>query len=240
MEFYLCFQAAHPLVIFGKRMFDFLQPFWIKRLKERNICCCIYHVEMQELLVGFNYMRAKSGLHSQSVCECECEEVCRSYHGTNCAGSLVVFSGVTAMSKMILCPKPEGAKWHTHDCLFGNCTSCGVDFLPLCPEEEDASSGSLVKWKHFAIQVIRIQKGKERKKLQLVSEETTTAELVSYMKPKLQAFVRHAFLAKWEDEQFRACLASFLDDTMVSVIDYAENYSFEVQNEVQSMHWHSY
>jgi hypothetical protein len=27
---------------------------------------------------------------------------------------------------------------------------------------------------------------------------------------------------------------------MVSVIDYAQNYSFEVQNEVQSMHWHSY
>jgi hypothetical protein len=47
-------------------------------------------------------------------------------------------------------------------------------------------------------------------------------------------------VAKWEDEQFRTCLASFSDDTMVSVIDYAENYSFEVQNEVQSMHWHSY
>ena len=27
---------------------------------------------------------------------------------------------------------------------------------------------------------------------------------------------------------------------MVSVIDYVENYSFEVQNKVQSMHWHSY
>ena len=27
---------------------------------------------------------------------------------------------------------------------------------------------------------------------------------------------------------------------MVSVIDYVENYSFKVQNKVQSMHWHSY
>ena len=27
---------------------------------------------------------------------------------------------------------------------------------------------------------------------------------------------------------------------MVSVIDFAENYSFEVQNKVQSMHWHNY
>jgi hypothetical protein len=67
MEFYLHFQASHPLVIVEKPMFDFLQPLWIKRLKERNICCCIYHVEMQELLVEFNYMRAKSGLYFQSL-----------------------------------------------------------------------------------------------------------------------------------------------------------------------------
>ena len=30
------------------------------------------------------------------------------------------------------------------------------------------------------------------------------------------------------------------DDTIVFVIDFAENYSFEIQNEVQSIHWHSY
>ena len=47
-------------------------------------------------------------------------------------------------------------------------------------------------------------------------------------------------MAKWEDDQFRTCLRTAPADTMVSVSDYAENYLFEVQNEVQSMHWHSY
>ena len=28
-------------------------------------------------------------------------------------------------------------------------------------------------------------------------------------------------------------------DVLLSHIDFAENYSFEIQNEVQSMHWHS-
>ena len=32
----------------------------------------------------------------------------------------------------------------------------------------------------------------------------------------------------------------FDNDTVVFVIDFAENYSFEIQNEVQSMHWHLY
>jgi hypothetical protein len=40
--------------------------------------------------------------------------------------------------------------------------------------------------------------------LQLVYEETTSDKLVSYFKPKLEAFVRHSFVAKWEDDQFRA------------------------------------
>jgi hypothetical protein len=87
MELYLRFQAAYPLVIVGKRMFNLLQPFWINRLKERNVCCCIYHVEMQELLVGFNHIRAKSGLYCHFLCECECEEVCHSYFGSNSVGS---------------------------------------------------------------------------------------------------------------------------------------------------------
>jgi len=29
-------------------------------------------------------------------------------------------------------------------------------------------------------------------------------------------------------------------DTILSQIDFAENYSFEMQNEIQSMHWHSF
>jgi hypothetical protein len=29
-------------------------------------------------------------------------------------------------------------------------------------------------------------------------------------------------------------------DSILSQIDFAENYSFEMQNEIQSMHWHSF
>ena len=28
-------------------------------------------------------------------------------------------------------------------------------------------------------------------------------------------------------------------DAILSHVDFAENYSFEIQNEIQSMHWHS-
>jgi dihydrofolate reductase len=54
MEFFLHFQRMHPLIIIGKRMFDSLRPYWVKKMKDRNVCCYIYHVEMKELKVGFN------------------------------------------------------------------------------------------------------------------------------------------------------------------------------------------
>ena len=240
MEFYLRFQAANPRIIIGKRMFDSFQPFFVKKLKERNVCCCIYHVEMEELRLGFNYMRTKAALHSSEFCDCQCEDVCWTVEGNHCSGHLRTFSGVTDMVDSILCPKKDGSQWHARECVFGDCDSCGVDYLPLCLTEEEGFKANIVKWKHFSLETITTKKGEQRKKLQLVYEESTSDKLVSYLKPKLQDFARHSFVAKWEDEQFRTCLENFPADTMVSVVDYAENYSFEVQNEVQSMHWHSY
>jgi hypothetical protein len=63
---------------------------------------------------------------------------------------------------------------------------------------------------------------------------------MEYMKPKLQAFVRHNFVARWQDKHLKIWIKSFCVVIMVSIVDFAENYSFEVQNEVQSMHWHTF
>ena len=101
-----------------------------------------------------------------------------------------------------MCPKANTYRWHARECVFGECNNCGVDFLPVCPIEEEGSSSKLIKWKHFSMETITTRKGYEKKKLQLVYEETTSDKLVSYLKPKLQAFARHSFVAKWEAEQF--------------------------------------
>ena len=84
------------------------------------------------------------------------------------------------------------------------------------------------------------KKGEPWKKLQLVYKNTTSAKFLAYLKPKLQFFVQHSFVARWEDHQFRQCLENFPEDMIVSIVNFAENYSFEVQNKVQSMRWHSY
>jgi hypothetical protein len=115
------FQEAHPTVIIGKKMFDSLRPFFVIRLKERNMYCCIYHVKMEELQIGFNHMRLRSGLHSRS-CNCSCE-VCRpdGDGDCNCTMPCLTYAETTESQEAILCPREEFSEWHARACLFGEC-----------------------------------------------------------------------------------------------------------------------
>jgi hypothetical protein len=79
------------------------------------------------------------------------------------------------------------------------------------------------------MEIMMSRVGKPLKKLSLIYKQTTSNELVEYMKPKLQGFVKHNFVARWQDKHFKICLKSFLVGNMVSIVDFVENYSFEVQ-----------
>lgn len=72
------------------------------------------------------------------------------------------------------------------------------------------------------------KKGKALKRLTLVYKKTTSDEFIDYLKPNLDFFVKHNFVARWEDKQFRECLKSFPQDSGVSIVDFAENYTFVV------------
>ena len=52
-------------------------------------------------------------------------------------------------------------------------------------------------------------------------------------------FINNNFVYRWQAEQFKICLSVFLDDTIILVINFVENYFFKEQNEIQSMHWHN-
>jgi len=103
----------------------------------------------------------------------------------------------------IVCPKGEFEQWHDVKCLYGECDKCGVDKLPLCPAEVDGSDGQQVEWRRFALEEVLSKKGKIMKKLNLVYMKTTFDVLIEYLKPKLQAFVTHNFVARWTDEHFK-------------------------------------
>ncbi len=56
-SFFLQFQLAHQNVNIGQRAFEVLKPYFVKPCKDRNVCYCNYHVELDMLKQGLNNMR---------------------------------------------------------------------------------------------------------------------------------------------------------------------------------------
>jgi hypothetical protein len=69
-----------------------------------------------------------------------------------------------------------------------------VKLLRVCPVE--LTSEQLVKWKHIGYKVVgTTEEGNPRKAATLEYRETKPSELFEYLKPKLQAFVLHNYIA---------------------------------------------
>jgi hypothetical protein len=50
--------------------------------------------------------------------------------------------------------------------------------------------------------------------------------------PKLQQLIIHNFVARWQDTQFRLAMANLPFDYNLSHIDFIENYTFQIHNEI--------
>ncbi|GAQ89961.1 hypothetical protein KFL_005820050 [Klebsormidium nitens] len=242
-ELYQKFQEDHPEVKIGERSFEVLKPWFVRKLKDRNVCCCKYDVEMRYLLDALR--RVRMTRHEQ--CKCGCN-LCRpSPADMSCQIHKKDYNSVSAFCEELMCPKPEGSDKHKPECISGKCGLCGFERkFATCPVELDASA-PLVKYKSFQYvvvldkngQPIKDRDGRDKKRIKEVMVESSPSELFSALGAKVPPFLQHTFRVKWQDKQFRELLDTFPVGTVVSVIDFAENYSFEQQDEIQSMHWHS-
>jgi hypothetical protein len=82
-------------------------------------------------------------------------------------------------------------EWHKKKCLYGKCHNCGIQKLFFCLVELSSMGSNLVEWRRFALEKTRSRNGKPLKKLTLVYNKTTLNEMMDYLKPKLQHFVKH-------------------------------------------------
>ncbi len=80
----------------------------------------------------------------------------------------------------------------------------------------------------------RSNDGKDQQVFHLEYKQTPPHVMITFLKPKLKEFVVHNFEAKWQDNMFKICLQNLSFNQFLSVVDYAENYSFQWQNGIQS------
>ncbi len=81
-----------------------------------------------------------------------------------------------------------------------------------------------------------IEKGKEKKTSKVEYNETPPRDLIQYLKLCLNEFVLHNYIAHWQDVRFKKVLNTVSNDMVISCIDFFENYTMKVQNEIQNTH----
>ena len=73
----------------------------------------------------------------------------------------------------------------------------------------------------------------------ILCQQVQVSVFVKEFIEKTRQYVQHVHLARWQDEKFRVCRDTFPRGTILSVVDFAENYTLQPQNEIQSQYYHS-
>jgi hypothetical protein len=71
-------------------------------------------------------------------------------------------------------------------------------------------------------------------------KSTNTYTFLQYAMLKVKQFILHQHVACWQDNEFKACLADFGTNQVISLIDFAKNYSFKGQDQIQLQHWFNF
>ena len=75
--------------------------------------------------------------------------------------------------------------------------------------------------------------------LLLLFYQVRVCDFIKEFFQETQEYVQHVHVARWQDEHFRICRDTFPVGTILSVVDFVENYTLQPQNEIQSQYYHS-
>ena len=131
--------------------------------------------------------------------------------------------------------------WHKKTCLLGQCGDCGVERkLLLCLLETNPCLEELVSWQHYDKVVVRVNKEELSKKIVTwIYKEIAPVKVVECLRPLLHRFIKHNFVAQWQDAQARTSMSTIMDGQLIFHIDFSKNYTFQPQNDVQSEYYYN-
>ena len=220
-EAFLAFREENPDVQISERSFERLKPFFVTSpcKKDRETCCCKYHVELRSLFAAIQKFRNQDKERDKET-----------YPDWDHMNELVNES---------MCPK-EGRAYHNMKCIDRSCTECGVDSVTFTARELDKSENApLLKYEEYVNKKFR--KGfdengnpKEVTKPVLVERKVTPGELVEKLKLKLASFTMHQFRVSWQHEQYVALKEALPLDQVLAVHDYGESWRIMQRSETQS------
>ena len=85
-----------------------------------------------------------------------------------------------------------------------------------------------------------LKSGSESSICELAGKYISVANFISDFKENIfYKYARHSYRSQWLDQKFRMWKENFLIGIIISVFDFAENYTLQPQNETQSQNYNS-
>ncbi|XP_069104899.1 uncharacterized protein [Argopecten irradians] len=219
-EVFLSFRETHPEIKMCQRTFERCKPYYVvpTRPKDRNTCCCRYHVETRTVFKDCMSFRKK-------IIENKSEAQQREYP---------IYNHLNEIIPTTFCQETDT----DIDCINRECNNCGVHLLKLLPEECDTSETALqVTWSKYEYVNVNVKKNKEIKKLCLVKKTTAPGEMFSYLKHLLVSFPAHQFRANWQTNQMKTLIENLPMNDCICIHDFSENFSCIEKHELQSSYF---
>ena len=130
------------------------------------------------------------------------------------------------------CPDPG------KDCAYRSCGDCGMHQL-----ENHLSAlnniAETLSWHVWGMKTVQ-SKQKSVSRMALNTKRGNGKELLEDFVKEIKFLSEHLYRADWQHKQFQILRNAqpFPQDTIMSVMDFAENYATFYQDEVQGAHWH--
>ena len=77
------------------------------------------------------------------------------------------------------------------------------------------------------------------RKINLVESDISLTDFMNLFRDQIYKYIKHSHSARWQDLQFKQSRDVFGKETILSIADFAENYTFTPQKEIQSEYYHS-
>lgn len=117
----------------------------------------------------------------------------------------------------------------TYECYYGNCSSCpGFEGVRLILRDY---------FDEMNIDVIQYNMWTTTDRSDLVLKSENADQFIDNFISRLPKLLQHSFVTKQQNLYFKHIKDNLQYDEFLVVLDFSENYTFTIQDEIQSYHW---
>lgn len=135
-----------------------------------------------------------------------------------------------------LCDKGQ-QDFHKLECVDRACDHCNVSALrEHFAAAVDASGDQPINHYQWVNQQF-LRHGKSSTRKAYSQQSAIMAKIVDDLCEQMGPYAKHMFVARWQHKMYAGIKKDVPIETVVTVIDFSENYSAFFQNAIQSVHW---